>query len=131
MGDEKKASFLELEQRAIREAQVREDLEIAKKVKMEDTTGLTPEQKERLRLTYGALNVLRVWQELMEKDDPGNEMAKWLKSYIHHMDAMVHEWRFAIGHPAAISEETMQEIVDRAMPVIGSVIKQRIREGTL
>lgn len=92
---------------------------------------MTEEQKERLRLTQGALSVLRVQRDGLFEKDPNNEWAKFLDSAIAHIEVMIKEWAFAIGHPVKISDETIEEIVDKATPIIAETIKRRIAEENL
>ena len=92
---------------------------------------MTEEQKERLRLTQGALSILRVECNNLFEKDPDSLWAKFLDSAIGHIENMTKEWAFAIGHPVEISDETIEEIVDKATPIIAETIKRRIAEENL
>lgn len=120
--------FNEIQKLAVEKAKTKEPVFVPL-----DSSGMTDEQKERMRLTYHALNVLNTWRDMMivTNDDPENEMPKWLGVCIKNVDLMIKEWAFAIGHPVAISNDTLEKIVDKVVPEIGNVIKQQIRDGKL
>lgn len=92
---------------------------------------MNEEQKERLRVVNCALDIIRIETDIIRKKDPACDAVKMLDAAIEHVETMIKEWSYAIGHPVEISNETIMEIVDRVTPIVGNIIKKRIAEGKL
>ena len=89
---------------------------------------MTEDQKHLQEVAWNCVNALVAWQDCFE---PDTDVHKMIGTCIKTFRQMIGEWEYAIGHPSAISNETVAEIADRMAPLIVEIIKRRGKDGTL
>lgn len=83
---------------------------------------MTEEQKHLQKVAWNCVSALRAWQDCFGSD---NDIHKMIGTCIKTFRQMIKEWEYAIGHPSAISNETLAEITEKMAPIIVETIRRR------